>query len=1441
MRSNLHFRFESRLYIIFVFFLFLTFNTHTSFSVVSIIPTDTTQSDIFNAYKFALYSSYVDYRLTGASVDSVLFPKYGEFSVYLAKTGANKGCFIFPDAVPSSYSTVSNSQVNSYDWQSSEHYSIQFKLNTRNIAIFRSKILMNNKTVSWESIYFKNLFDTYFYNNMYYYTNEDDIDTNGISTSAQLLLIPSFTPNGTDNKLFIDSVFAITPNLKTQLDAFLARGGVIYAEGNSVYFIEKLGYLSQNSVNFNNSISPDPKTNLIKVNFTNSKNPIALTQNSVGNELYADAIPTVKATGADIIASLDNGNPVTFILSGQNANGGMIICNTGLPTIGGLNYIQKGSTFAENRQIVWSLNAILTAFAKNIDVTRSIYNDLPSEITAGKNAVSYDAIDTFEVRIKLRNLTDTPINNIQIQEYIRDYFQFTDLQETGVNYNINGSTLTISGINLQPMTERVITYRLQTPDPTNPIHAKVDNYISWANFIYASYGVISYTDQTGNNMFVKYRDYADLMFSAQLAADADLNWKNFLGLYYQPFKVFMIMENKERTPAMETKYVQYIPKDVPFYWTDNTLNIPILTTPGGKFVDVLKGSDNEGTPEFDMDGDGHPDVWLDTASIYPKGYTIEEDSVYWLNPWEHLRNGDTTYYEDINHDGIRAQDLNGDGIVDVEAPGDKIRVWKVTWNIGQVNGHDYFDPYCYYEIWVDPPDLVPMAAGIGYAKGICDSIPGMFYPYAKNINMANLNDKRWENWMEKDPGGNVIWKQLIWQKINNYEGFTFIDTLKENYKLRPTDRCSGTVPQPHREFIAVLSLGGEEIDMTHPTPSQSLYSNLKYKTIFNESKTTPIRTTYSYYAPLPNPLQFEYLTNNFQITDNNGQPLKYLPKYGTANLTFNVDASTEYSYYWIRNAGRDVDYNDPSLAIDGIDSLGDGVFGYMLYDIPKGFGGYSITLPKKPDGTYDTDAILEVDGHKFEKWIENPHTGDSVIIMEDQFTYHVYIPQLLIPPALDDDNHDGIDDWIDDRGDRFHSPSGYLHDPFMLGNGESYPAGSPNVFPHDDDIYGHVDSGWSAGADGTYGDDFFEDLGKVHFKIHAIYNGAGKEGPVDISLGGWLVVEEIFGGSPWVIFSHVLSGFAQGIDYRLSSSPNPSVVKFGTDTTYIKHLIYDNNEPHDFNSDFDPYHVSFGYGESTVSTIVGGKDPCSLIDPAINTTSIIDPSRNQYKITLVPAADTTNPDLAGYPKQMNGSFVEIKIEAMNGTDDNWQNTTITPIIPPGLGNTKVIMNYVAYPRPLVPAQVDPVTGKITHTGDQLGSFKTGWRFNQPEGEVLVKMGNTLNLLQPSRRAYFIYLVSIDPTLPYGVYQIDFAMSGNRIHYDGTDEGNLNWDVPSALFSITGRDNSGNITSYQKVVIGTGSLQNIKVKETPNFKGLQNVKWSTQDINYANFDTLQNKL
>ncbi|MCX6153840.1 MAG: hypothetical protein NT007_06760 [Candidatus Kapabacteria bacterium] len=1416
---------------------FLFSATIAMFAGGVIIPTDSNQKDFSKVYKFLLNQSSVDYRFAWQSLDTTLFPKYGDYSVYWIASGQNRGSFVYPDAIPATYSTISSIPYSNYDWQGQEHYSVQFKAYNNSVAIFRSSLKANNSTVSFEAVFFKNLFDSYLLNNLPYYVNEKDIDTSNLNWGTSLLIIPAFTVYGLDSRYYIDSIFKSCPGLKPRLTAFLASGGTIYAEGNAVYFIEKLGYLAPGAVNFEKQFEPDDINGNLRISTISSNHPVSFSPISAGNIIYSSSVPVVSDPKIDVIAAAtSNENPVVFTLNGANAGGGRIICNMALPTVGGSNNVKSGKMLPGSKQLSWTFNAIMSAYIRTADVTRSVWNDLPDSMTVGPNAISYDLVDTFEIRVKVRNLSAVPLTNIEVDESFRDYFKFVDVPTQGINFTINGSTLAFTGINLAAKEEKVIVYRLRTPNSDDPIHSKVSNYISWANYIYASYNSTKYTDDLGFESFVKYRNYVDLMFSAKIVADADLNWKNFLSLNYQPFKIFMIMENKERTSAEQTVYTQYVPKDVPFYWTDSKINIPVLRTPGGKYVDVLHGSNDQGNPEYDMDSDKYPDAWLDTSSIYPKNYTITEDSVYWLNPWEHLRSGDTTYYEDINHDGIRAQDLNGDGIVDVEAPGDKIRVWKIQWKIGHVPGYQAYDPYCYFELWVDPPDLVPLAAGVGKANGKLDKdVAGMFYPYSPDINNPNLKDTSWTNWMERDKDGNIIWKQMIYQKIHNYEGFTFIDTLKENYRLKGTDECVGTVPQPHREFIAVLSLGGEEIDMTHPTPGKSLYSNIEYKTIFGENRSTPIRTTYTYYAPLPNPMQFEYLTNNFQITDiANTKKLKFLPEWGKVNLTFDIDASTEYSYYWIRNAGYDVKYNDPSLAIDGVDSLGDGVFGYMIYDIPKGMGGYQITLPKKTDGTFDINKIVEVDGKQYKKWIDNPNTKDSIEVYEDQFQYHVYIPQLLIPPALDDDNFDGIDDWIDDRGDRFQSQTGFLHDLFMIDNGEKW-YDWPKV-PFKDDIYGMVSHGWYPGADGTYGDDNFEALGKTHFRIHAVYEGQGKEGSVDISKGGTLVVEEIFGGSPWVIFSHALNGYSIGTDIRLTSSVAPSMTKFGVDTVYIKHVIEDANEPHNFDVNFDPYFVSYGYGETTVTSYAGGKDPCSLIMPNLNMSTIIDPIFNHSNVTFMPLADTSNPAFKGYPKKASGSFFEVRLEISNGTDDNWINTVVTPVLGSELGNTKCVFNYVVYPRPLVPAQVD-ATGKVLRGGDDFGTFRTGWRFNQPEGEVLCKLGDTLNLMQPSRRGYFIFVFSVDETLKKGVYEIPFKMSGQRKYYTGIDKGAVNFEVPPVMFSISTRNGSGSVSEFQKLVIGADSLKNIKTSMTKYMTGNENSRWTNHDVNYTDFDTL----
>jgi hypothetical protein len=319
-----------------------------------------------------------------------------------------------------------------------------------------------------------------------------------------------------------------------------------------------------------------------------------------------------------------------------------------------------------------------------------------------------------------------------------------------------------------------------------------------------------------------------------------------------------------------------------------------------------------------------------------------------------------------------------------------------------------------------------------------------------------------------------------------------------------------------------------------------------------------------------------------------------------------------------------------------------------------------------------------------------------------------------------------------------------------------------------------------------------------------------------------------------------LSGFAEGTDLSEKSQVTPELIYYGIDTVYLKHVIADTNEPHNFDANFDPYHISAGYGESTITTYVGAKDPCSLVDPAISMPAILDPVYDHHTLTLIPNADAYNTDLAGYPRTVEGTYVEMRVEINNSTDDNWINTTVTPEIPAELGNTSVELSYVAYPRPLVPSHYNSSTGTVVG-GDQPGTFTTGWRFNEPEGEVLIKMGNTLNLMQPTRRAYFVFLIKVDPSLAKGIYKIPFNLSGSKVHYTGANHGNLNYKVPDALFCIADKDEHGNVSEYQKIIFDQSKLGSLDVSLTGNFKPTGRIKWSTSDFGKNEFEAIPGTL
>ncbi|MCD6531459.1 T9SS type A sorting domain-containing protein, partial [bacterium] len=680
----------------------------------------------------------------------------------------------------------------------------------------------------------------------------------------------------------------------------------------------------------------------------------------------------------------------------------------------------------------------------------------------------------------------------------------------------------------------------------------------------------------------------------------------------------------------------------------------------------------------------------------------------------------------------------------------------------------WYDPYVSWELWIDPPSLMDMAKGaaehLGLDRGDRDPADTGFYY------------EHWEWWMEHDSAGNVVYVRLIGMNWGSYEGFRFEpDTSYHPAPDDPVETDLGVIPYPRREYIAVLNLGGHEPTMTSPFPpdADTIYAKISYETIWGRHKTTPIRVSYTYYTPLPNPLQFEYVNQVYKIVDPaSGEELPFLPSQGDAYIDFKITASTEYSKYWIANVGHDLgqftyDYTSPDgrgwerISTEP-DSLGDGVFGYVVVTIPKGIGDYEFEI--------DTDNLFP----EYVTLVDtNPLVPTEVFVVEYPFKWELYCPQILIPPALDDDNFDGVDDWDDDFGDRFVNPTGFLHDRFPPLTGEEA-QDTFAIHPWDTTVaiegdLAHAHSGWCPGPDSAYGDDLPEKLGATHLTLRVIWHGHGYEGLVPINEGATLVNEEIFGGSPWVQWTHALLAEARGNNISIwNRNVTPTVVSLYPDTIFLRYKITETNEPHYFDEYFDPYVVSKSDGAMNITVRVGGKEPASLFDPDITMRARVDVHNDSRSVNNIASFDDTIWTNVGYAQNFVGPVTTIIVEVDNASGQVWDDLNCRVDLS-DLGGSYEVFWYGVYPRPFVPAHYDESTDEWI-PGDDPRTFHAGWRFNPSEREVLFQFGNpdgsvTIPEVQSSRRVYFVFHIVLDENLPVGVYDVPVFVSGTEREYE----------------------------------------------------------------------------
>ncbi|MDZ7261688.1 MAG: hypothetical protein ONB05_06250, partial [candidate division KSB1 bacterium] len=1358
----------------FILILLLICLTSTSYSATTIIPTDNTQSNLRDAYRLVLQKAAHPWTRQGQVAPFLEVngrPYYGEVPVLWSMDENHyPGSFIIPDTLSTSGITAWQTSFPDLEYA----FSLTFTEQEVTIFVLKSSIADTSLgTCSWEYPYFEQfLVNTLDLKSQVHYQLVNEIEFSQrilddllFQSSAKILLIPAFSYGTVTLGQYLEESINQHPRFAAALTSFLQHGGTIYTEGNAAYLLEVAALLPKGTVDLENTIDGIGTDMLATVESVRGTIPPGYS-----NQLYTSQGPTIHdslhavAIFTQVADAEDLGKPAVVLIEDPNLCGrGRMILNVGMPAVGSL-------VLKNNPQWQWLANALFLAFAERLDLVRSVYVETdslhpdPMSLPAGVETM-------FEVPLQLHNLWNRASGELQVVEHYKPYFDYVDvIQGPAPMVDETNHTLTFNLNTLSAHQREIITYRLRSPGQDDERVEHIDEYldheinmkVSSAEF---SFGDPIFNDKTRN--MVRDDLWVRFLFEARIVADLDLNWKNILGHYYQPFKIFTTMENKERTPAVSTQIVHYVPLDIPVYKTADPL-IPIERTPPGQFMDLLRlGGDLDG----DAATDG-PDVGFDLNSIFPNAASVETVRVFWRNPW-------TGTFDDYDRDGQVTTDADSDGVYEIIDDDDRLTALKITWKPGlgtetegTIPGYQFYDPFCYWEIWIDPPDEIQMAIGAAKRDTITFAVTDSIY------NLESFYYEHWERWMEHDEQGNVVQTRLVKRRRQDYEGFALVDS---SYVLKPDDVDYGWIPKPIRSSVFFLALGGRGPSMTNPLTEYSELSTITYQTIWGRQKETPLRCAYTYYAPLPNPLQFEYISKTFHITDpETGARLYELPAHRTADLTFDITISTEYSLYWITQM-------TPDLNGDG---LGDGIYSYVIEQIPKGLGGYSVDLPRTQSGDIDTQAVADP-----------PPTA----IWEGPFYWQIYWDSLRIPAALDDDNGDGIDDWLDDTGDRFFNPvdSAYLYDAFPPGAGE-----------------------WLPGPDGEYGDDLCEALGAKTLKVYATFHGQGREGSLKINDGAWLVNEEIFGGPPWVQFSHVQEAWAVGHQIQLRGKPDPTFINLHQNPVYEKFYLTDASEPHTFDILFDPWLKSYGAETATATVYLGGKDPCHQINPDVTLPARLNRT-NIQTLTFFPGVDPA--DFPGYPKQGRGLFVQAivelnnneKVEAVFDTSGHeighcakthWYNVTVTPNLL-GLGNTEIFVSYCAYPRPLVP-------------GDDFRTLRAGWRFNPSPMEVLIKMGNpdgsaTIPEIQSSRRGYFVFTFKIDPMLPDGCYRIPFTLQGTaRAYYDSTGGVPLSFPIPEARFSLSDG-------SLQPFIIGEAEITDIRdeFKSYVNFGPTPDVRWT----------------
>ncbi|NJM15386.1 MAG: hypothetical protein HC896_08425 [Bacteroidales bacterium] len=258
----------------------------------------------------ALEAAAENYHGAPGDADTNLFKPYGEFNIYRVTSGENAGQFVFPGKLPQGFPDINSKTYGNYNWSANQHVALSFSKQKETVAIFKSKHKANNATLTWESLQFQKLFESYLCADCFTTVDEDMLNE-GLASQARLLIVPAFTVKDENYAYYIDSIFPLGANVKANLDHFLASGGHIYAEGNAAYFLQKLGYFATGTVSYSSMQAPDNEYFNLTQAPAGSMLAFASLQNA--QKLYGSFVPLVTQANVSAIASeTSSNNPVIF-------------------------------------------------------------------------------------------------------------------------------------------------------------------------------------------------------------------------------------------------------------------------------------------------------------------------------------------------------------------------------------------------------------------------------------------------------------------------------------------------------------------------------------------------------------------------------------------------------------------------------------------------------------------------------------------------------------------------------------------------------------------------------------------------------------------------------------------------------------------------------------------------------------------------------------------------------------------------------------------------------------------------------------------------------------------------------------------------------------------------------------------------------------------------